>query len=798
MTYEGTFSSLASEVGQLKDKSSDVKRDIEAATRDGQTPRSEVLGWLSSVQDMEGEAESIERKYNQKIKCLCSFPLNVCSAYRLRNRAEAALATIRELKQSVEFTKLADNLNLTRSIKMPTTKTIGMDKVFEELLRHAKDDSLSVIGIHGMGGVGKTALLRRFNNDFPSETEADVVIFLELSIDYKLEEVQKSLFDRLSLTWQDEVTHRDRATKLFRVLSTLKFILLLDNLWEPLNYQVVGIPLPAPPSKCKIIFTTRTEDTCSHMGTEKMIKMECLEEEVAWNLFRNSARMDVIDADKNVRIEARDLVKECGGLPAALIVLAQAMAPKKTWEEWMHALTIMKDTPHQLPGMTNNVFSILKLSYDRLSSDNLRVCASYGALFIKGSWIGKYNIRNLWIGEGIIDNVQNPMDADNKTQFLLGILHAASLTVRVHDDYFTMHPMIRAMILWVQRECGKKENKWLVRDRERVGEAPAAEKWRDAERIALDWNQISDLPEAPQCPNLIFLNLQVNKFLRKIPNGFFLHMPHLKILDLRDTSIKELPVSIGNLMQLHFLHLSGTRITSLPKEMAALVNLKYLSLESMKYLRTIPDRLISGLRELQWLIMVDSYSGWREGHTLEGGVSFEELESLKRLKVIGITVSTLAALQNLCDSPRLAPLTHWLHIEGCPDLTMFNIPSMDFHAETMSRLGQIQLHAMSRLIKLEGEANGSGETVITIFPDLHTMVLRRLPELKSLSDGERILNFPSLKTIKVEDCPKLTKLMLVADGLKEIECERSWWEQLNWGDERTKSFQHLYKPMYID
>ncbi|KAG6538890.1 hypothetical protein ZIOFF_004042 [Zingiber officinale] len=103
--------------------------------------------------------------------------------------------------------------------------------------------------------------------------------------------------------------------------------------------------------------------------------------------------------------------------------------------------------------------------------------------------------------------------------------------------------------------------------------------------------------------------------------------------------------------------------------------------------------------------------------------------------------------------------------------------------------------AIDRLIKLEGEANGSGETVITIFPDLHTMVLRRLPKLKSLSDGERILNFPSLKTIKVEDCPKLTKLKLVADGLKEVECERSWWEQLNWGDERTKSFQHLYKPI---
>ncbi|KAG6534543.1 hypothetical protein ZIOFF_008446 [Zingiber officinale] len=138
MTYEGIFTTLASEVGQQKDKSSDVRRDAEAAERDGMTPRSEVLRWLSSVQDMEDEAKSIERKYNQKIKCLCSFSLNVCSTYRLRslrNRAEATLARIRELKQSGAFTKLADNLNIMCSIKMRTPKTIGMDKVFEELQR---------------------------------------------------------------------------------------------------------------------------------------------------------------------------------------------------------------------------------------------------------------------------------------------------------------------------------------------------------------------------------------------------------------------------------------------------------------------------------------------------------------------------------------------------------------------------------------------------------------------------------------------------------------------------------------
>ncbi|KAG6483269.1 hypothetical protein ZIOFF_059911 [Zingiber officinale] len=198
-----------------------------------------------------------------------------------------------------------------------------------------------------MGCVGKTAILRRFNNDFEEKEldNLDVVIYLELSTGYKVEELQRSLFDRLKLKWQDEEPQRNRAYRLFRVLSKMRFLLLLDSVWEPLNSQVVGIPLPQPPSKSKIVFATRMEEVCSRMGAEKIIKLECLSEEEAWDLFRFNAKLDLAGTNQLIQNLARTLARQCAGLPEALITVARAMANKRTIAEWRHVLAIMKEAP---------------------------------------------------------------------------------------------------------------------------------------------------------------------------------------------------------------------------------------------------------------------------------------------------------------------------------------------------------------------------------------------------------------------------------------------------------------------
>lgn len=156
VSYEETLSSLAGEVSQMKSKSKDVGREAEATMRQGLTLRNEVLGWLSTVEAVAGEAEQIRAKYERMIKCFCCFPANIGPSVKLRRRAEAALASAGELKQR-DLPEVVHRHDLFRFIKMHNQQTVGMEKAFEELQRHARDDGVACIGIHGMGGVGKSA-----------------------------------------------------------------------------------------------------------------------------------------------------------------------------------------------------------------------------------------------------------------------------------------------------------------------------------------------------------------------------------------------------------------------------------------------------------------------------------------------------------------------------------------------------------------------------------------------------------------------------------------------------------------
>ncbi|KAG6487236.1 probable disease resistance protein At1g61300 [Zingiber officinale] len=852
VSFEGIISSLAVELVQLKNKSEDINRQIEAAKRDELNPKQEVLGWLKSVEDFTSEAENINTAYRRMFKCLCNFPVNLCSSYPLRNRAEAALTVAADLKRKAgEFADVADDLEVDRLFKMPNPQTVGMDTAVEALLGHARDDDVSIIGIHGMGAVGKTTLLIRFNNDFAEKelNNLDVVIYVDLPTEYNAEELQKSLFDRLKLTWKDEEPQRNRAGRLFRVLSKMRFLLLLDNVWEPLNCQILGIPLPQPPCKSKIVFATRMEEVCSRMGAEKTIKLECLPEEAAWDLFRFNAKLDLAGTDRRILDLARILVRQCAGLPAALITMAQTMATKRKIEEWRHVLITMEEAPFQLPRMEENVYHPLKLSYDHLN-DTLLTCASYFALVPEGYRLSKYQVNWLWIGEGFINDSETWLESVDKASYLLGMLLAASLIQRIDDEFFKMHPMVRSMILGMQCDCGKKESKWLIRAGHGLEEAPGAEKWRISERISLGWNNIALLPDEPQCPDLIYLLLQNNHPLKNIPDEFFSHMPRLKVLDLQNSSIKELPPGIGNLSQLRLLDLSSTRIASLPREIQALVNLRVLRMTSTTHLRSIPGDAIPCLHQLQWLDMFNSYSGWRVvgDQQLDGeGILLDEVESLKKLKklkVLNITMSSVAALRRLCESQRLAAAVYCLQIEGCGGLASLDIPSTFCLGENIHNVALIRLHdleeviiggdlqvlnalscleylrllalpkakiiwknrclenlleleiedcnAIDRLMKVVNNATNSTET-ITIFPRLRKIVLRKLPELENLSDGDQVIAFPSLKTMEVRNCPKLKKLTLAAENLTEIKCDREWQDELDWSDERTLSFQELFK-----
>uniref|UniRef100_A0A0A9FHI8 Uncharacterized protein n=1 Tax=Arundo donax TaxID=35708 RepID=A0A0A9FHI8_ARUDO len=274
--------------------------------------------------------------------------------------------------------------------------------------------------------------------------------------------------------------------------------------------------------------------------------------------------------------------------------------------------------------------------------------------------------------------------------------------------------------------------------------------------------------------------LQGNPALDKICDGFFQFMPSLRVLDLSHTSISELPSGISSLVELQYLDLYNTNIRSLPRELGSLVTLRFLLLSHMP-LEMIPGGVISSLTMLQVLYMDLSYGDWKIGAS-GNGVEFQELEGLRRLKALDITIQSLEALERLSRSYRLAGCTRYILIKTCPSLTKIELPSSNLW-KNMTNLKRVWIASCSNLAEVI--IDGNQETVRSnmlppailqaraglvddeqpILPNLHDVILQGLQKVKIIYKGGCVQNLASLF---IWYCHGLEELITLSDEEQEM------------------------------
>ncbi|XP_077233768.1 NB-ARC domain-containing disease resistance protein [Tasmannia lanceolata] len=746
--FDDNLSTLRRSLMELKDARDDIKREVIIAERQLLECTSQAKGWLQRVEDIEEEVKTIEIGLQKR-----RSGLNCRLRYKLGKRVVKAISAVAELKSKGVFQVVPERSLPNPVNEMPSAPSVGVDSRLEKLRGYLREDDVGIIGIYGMGGVGKTTLLKKINNDFLQGNHVfDVVIWLVVSKDPEVEKIHYVLEDRLGLTWQDHESQDDRAGNIFRVLSKKKFILLLDDVWKRLDLDEVGIPLPNEQNKCKIIFTARSMDVCSDMDAHTKLKVEFLEEKEAWALFQEKVGKKVRDSPE-IRTCAEIIVKKCGGLPLALITIGRAMANKDSIEEWTDSVRVLNKSPSELRGMEEDVFSLLKFSFDNLHDDTIRDCFLYCSIFPEDYSIEKEQLIEYWIGEGHLDECNNINEAQNMGHAIIGNLKAACLLETGDEEtQVKMHDVIRGLALWIASECGKKKNKFLAQASLRLTEAPGVEKWKEAERISLMDNEIFALTESPVCPNLLTLILQWNIGLHKISNSFFQFMPVLRVLDLSFTSIKEFPVGIGELVELRHLDLSRTKITSLPEDLGNLAKLKHLNLQRTHSLERIPRGLIPRLSRLEVLNLYYTFGGWEVGGSGNGnGAGFADMECLRHLTTLGITITSVATLSRYACSGTLPNCTCYLYVNEC-DLRHFELSS---DAKSLQRLSIKKCSELKELII----GVDVGENWLL---RLQFLSLYELPNLKTI--WGRVVSYGCLRNLRYVNiwyCHKLKNITWV-------------------------------------
>ncbi|XP_013608625.1 PREDICTED: probable disease resistance protein At1g63360 isoform X1 [Brassica oleracea var. oleracea] len=467
----------------------------------------------------------------------------------------------------------------------------------------------------------------------------------------QIQNIQEELATKLGLAGEDWILKNEhqKACEVHNVLRRKKFLLLLDDIWTKVDLTEIGVPYPSRKNGRKVVFTTRSQEVCGRMGVDVEMEVQCLQFQDAFDLFKTKVGEITLRSDPNIQNLASIVAKKCHGLPLALNVIGEAMASKRTIQEWQHAIDVLTSYASEFFGMEDEILPILKYSYDNLKSEHVKSCLLYCALFPEDHRISKHGLVEYMICEGIIDGSESMERAQNKGYEIIGSLIRASLLMEDEKKALRevfMHDVVREMALWIASDFGKHKDNFIVRAGVGLQELPSVKNWNVVKRMSLMSNKIGRVSGSDGCLELTTLFLQKNKkTLVSISGEFFRFMPRLVVLDLSyNINLSELPGEISELVSLKYLNMSFTGIQCLPVGFLELKNLIHLDLEDTSELSSIVG--ISALVNLKVLRLL-RFNVWCSPNTLE------ELQVLEQLEILTIGIIYGLALDQFFSSHKL-------------------------------------------------------------------------------------------------------------------------------------------------
>ncbi|OMO62370.1 Ribosomal protein S7e [Corchorus capsularis] len=682
-------------------KRTSVQQEIDVAQRNVEKIKADVEFWCERVDKKMEEKEKKVKELEDKAKNKCFIGLcpNIKSRYQLSRKAEEDATAFDELIRQCQFNGSVGYRDVPEAMVGAYSKDFeafgSRQKVFDDVMEALKDDTISMIGVYGTGGVGKTTLVNEVARQVEQLKLFDWVVMVALPQKPDIQKIQDEIAELLGLDLREKSTVV-RARRLCERLMLekqkgKKILIVLDNIWKKLDLEEVGIPnedlllnetnmqmnvdQDVPSSNvttaakhkwCKILLTSRDHDVLSaEMEVKTTFPVGILKEDEAWDLFKKKAG-DGVESPE-LRHVAIKVAQKCAGLPVAIATVARALRNKPlfAWEDALNKLQTPSST--NFTGISAEVYSAIELSYNHLESDELKqtflLCGLLGsdATF---EYLLRYSM-----GLGLFHGVNTVENTRNRLLTMVSKLKASSL---LNDSYLNEGVNMHDLVCDVALAIASRDNHVFA-----LGPGDVLEDWPDAEtmkmchKISLRWARINKFPSGDELnyPQLSFFYMGSNESSVELPTNFFQKMENLKVLDLTAMHFSSLPsinlltklqtlcldhcLSLGDISfvgeigSLEILSLVNSNIEMLPEKIGQLVKLKILDLSGCSKLKIIPPGFFSGLSKLEVLYMGNSFVEWEAEEDANQG-SNASLSEFKNL-------SCLTTLHVEIPSPKLIP-----------------------------------------------------------------------------------------------------------------------------------------------
>ena len=344
--YNANFENLKLEIQKLKDESSGIQRRVSEAERNGEKIEEKVEKWLLSADKIIIEAgEFIADEETTNKLCLKGLCPDFKSRYQLSKKAARKVKAIGGLQKEGKFDKVSVCNKPEGTSPIYSEGYVAFESrksILNATLDALRNPYVNMIGLYGMGGLGKTTLAKRVFDQAKEQKLCDEVVFVEVSLSPDVKRIQGEIAGQLGLNFFQD-SESERAMMLSGRLKKGKNILVvLDNIWTSLDLEKVGIPLGGDHKGCKILLTSRNQDVlASDMHCQNNYRLSILYREEAWSLFTKVVG-DCFD-DLELQSIASQIVIECGGLPLAIVIVARALR-NKSFAEWNDALQELRSS----------------------------------------------------------------------------------------------------------------------------------------------------------------------------------------------------------------------------------------------------------------------------------------------------------------------------------------------------------------------------------------------------------------------------------------------------------------------
>ncbi|KAK9290586.1 hypothetical protein L1049_008757 [Liquidambar formosana] len=314
------------------------------------------------------------------------------------------LDNIAEDRRKFHYTEQAMGVQIENSVREQThsfvraSNVIGRDhdkeKIVNLLLSSSDHESLSVIPIAGLGGLGKTTLAKLVYNDDEVIQSFEIRMWACVSEVFKLHKVMVKIIEFSTNAKCDRLDVEQLQTRPRNILCAKKFLLVLDNVWndDPKSWTELRDLLTGGANGGLIIVTTRSLKVASIMGTISAYNLNKLPFDDCLSLLMRCAFKEVPEKVRPELVKVgKEIVTKCGGVAPVVITLGSLLHLTTDLSEWSN---IRDNKIWKLDQEENDILPALRISYEKMSS-YLKHCFAYCSVFPKDIEIGRVELVNL-------------------------------------------------------------------------------------------------------------------------------------------------------------------------------------------------------------------------------------------------------------------------------------------------------------------------------------------------------------------------------------------------------------------